>query len=45
MLECPDVNGDKSPRGLHWKTRHLVEWPNRRPFTWADDEISEMDRL
>ncbi|MGW4818414.1 HAD domain-containing protein [Streptomyces sp. NPDC004227] len=45
VLEWPDVNADESPRGLHWKTRHLVEWSNRRPFIWVDDEISEMDRL
>ncbi|MFC8062769.1 HAD domain-containing protein [Streptomyces sp. NPDC057293] len=37
-----DVAG---PRGLHWKTPHLVEWAGRRPFVWVDDEIGDMDRL
>jgi hypothetical protein len=41
----PDACADTSPRGLHWKTRHLVEWADRRPFIWVDDEISSMDRL
>ncbi|MFI6334815.1 HAD domain-containing protein [Streptomyces sp. NPDC050535] len=30
--------------GLHWKTRHLVEWAAGRPFVWVDDEITEPDR-
>ncbi|MFJ4734382.1 hypothetical protein ACIP6V_19220 [Streptomyces sp. NPDC088770] len=45
VVEWPDACADGSPRGLHWKTRHLVEWANRRPFIWVDDEISSMDRL
>lgn len=45
VVDWPDVSADDSPRGLHWKTRPLVEWANRRPFLWADDEISAMDRL
>ena len=45
VVEWPDTCADDSPRGLHWKTRHLVEWANRRPFIWVDDEISSMDRL
>lgn len=45
VVEWPDACPDDSPRGLHWKTRHLVEWANRRPFVWVDDEISAMDRL
>ncbi|MFF4963329.1 HAD domain-containing protein [Streptomyces sp. NPDC001222] len=45
VVEWPDACADDSPRGLHWKTRHLVEWANRRPFIWVDDEISTMDRL
>ncbi|MFC9082710.1 HAD domain-containing protein [Streptomyces sp. NPDC057062] len=45
VVEWPDACADDSPRGLHWKTRHLVEWANRRPFIWVDDEISSMDRL
>ncbi|MEU0832745.1 HAD domain-containing protein [Streptomyces sp. NPDC005969] len=45
VVEWPDACADDSPRGLHWKTRHLVEWADRRPFIWIDDEISAMDRL
>ncbi|WP_051854173.1 MULTISPECIES: hypothetical protein [unclassified Streptomyces] len=43
-VEWPDAHAG-SPRGLHWKTRHLVEWANRRPFIWVDVEISAVDRL
>ncbi|MEU6006928.1 HAD domain-containing protein [Streptomyces sp. NPDC047453] len=45
IVDWPDACAHDSPRGLHWKTRHLVEWANRRPFIWVDDEISAMDRL
>jgi hypothetical protein len=31
------------PDGVHWKTRHLVEQANGRPFAWVDDEITERD--
>ncbi|WP_406011442.1 HAD domain-containing protein [Streptomyces sp. NBC_00637] len=40
-----DTGAEKLPHGLHWKTRHLVEWAGGRPFIWVDDEISSMDRL
>ncbi|MCQ9184160.1 hypothetical protein KMT30_34995 [Streptomyces sp. IBSBF 2953] len=47
VAEWPDTRADAEtgPSGLHWKTRHLVEWADGRPFIWADDEISSMDRL
>ncbi|WP_340555958.1 HAD domain-containing protein [Streptomyces sp. GSL17-111] len=45
VVECPASSADEGPRGLHWKTRHLVEWASGRPFIWVDDEISAMDRL
>lgn len=45
VVEWPDAPADDNPRGLHRKTRHLVEWANRRPFIWVDDEISSMDGL
>jgi len=45
VVEWPDAPADDDPRGLHRKTRHLVEWANRRPFIWVDDEISSMDGL
>ncbi|MGV9849947.1 HAD domain-containing protein [Streptomyces sp. NPDC003442] len=45
VVEWPAPCADESPRGLHWKTRHLVEWADGRPFIWIDDEISAIDRL
>ncbi|MCG7205735.1 HAD domain-containing protein [Streptomyces arenae] len=45
MVEWPDPGADDGPRGLHWKTRPLVEWADGRPFIWVDDEISAMDRV
>ncbi|MEE1939778.1 HAD domain-containing protein [Streptomyces sp. TRM 70361] len=45
VLRWPDTFTDEGPRGLHWKTRHLVEWAGHRRFIWVDDEISDMDRL
>ncbi|WP_181139456.1 HAD domain-containing protein [Streptomyces sp. Ru71] len=45
VVTWPDVIADEGPRGLHWKTRHLVDWAAGRPFIWVDDEISDMDRL
>lgn len=44
VVEWPDVRAEEGPRGLHWKTRPLVEWADGRPFIWVDDEISAMDR-
>ncbi|MFE1071928.1 HAD domain-containing protein [Streptomyces sp. NPDC058783] len=45
VLEWPDADAGGTPRGLHWKTRPMVEWAADRPFIWVDDEISAMDRL
>ncbi|MEU6670917.1 HAD domain-containing protein [Streptomyces sp. NPDC046727] len=45
VVRWPDTGIDEGPRGLHWKTRRLVEWAGHRPFIWVDDEISAMDRL
>ncbi|MBP0460134.1 HAD domain-containing protein [Streptomyces montanisoli] len=45
VVEWPVSRADEGPRGLHWKTRRLVEWASGRPFIWVDDEISAMDRL
>ncbi|WP_328494948.1 hypothetical protein OHS59_20975 [Streptomyces sp. NBC_00414] len=55
VVRWPDTSADASmstgvsveegPRGLHWKTRHIVEWAGGRPFIWVDDEIGAMDRL
>ncbi|MFJ6067063.1 HAD domain-containing protein [Streptomyces tendae] len=45
VVKWPDADTKEGPRGLHWKTRSLVEWADGRPFIWVDDEISAMDRL
>ncbi|OMI89110.1 hypothetical protein BSZ07_13625 [Streptomyces sp. M1013] len=44
VLDRPDACAEEGPRGLHWKTRPLVEWADGRPFVWVDDEIGAMDR-
>ena len=31
-------------RGLHWKTRALVDRAAGRSFVWVDDEITDIDR-
>ncbi|WP_405812704.1 MULTISPECIES: HAD domain-containing protein [unclassified Streptomyces] len=38
------IDDQDARRGLHWKTRTLVEWAAERPFIWVDDEITEIDR-
>ncbi|MFI6205137.1 hypothetical protein ACIBAI_01885 [Streptomyces sp. NPDC051041] len=45
VVPWPDGRTGALPRGLHWKTPHLVAWADGRPFIWVDDEISDMDRL
>ncbi len=45
VLVWPDADVGGTPRGLHWKTRPMVEWAAGRPFIWIDDEISAIDRL
>jgi hypothetical protein len=41
----PSAIDDRDERdGLHWKTRTLVEWAAGRPFAWADDEVTDIDR-
>jgi hypothetical protein len=37
-------SAEHEERGLHWKTRGLVEWAAGRPFVWIDDEITDFDR-
>ncbi|WP_454613173.1 HAD domain-containing protein [Streptomyces collinus] len=44
VLEWPEPAARTGPRGLHWKTRALVEWAGPRPFIWVDDEINAVDR-
>ncbi|MFC4331659.1 HAD domain-containing protein [Streptomyces andamanensis] len=43
VVQWPATDPDDGPRGLHWKTRPLVEWADGRPFIWLDDEITAMD--
>ncbi|MCF3960511.1 HAD domain-containing protein [Streptomyces fuscigenes] len=45
VLDGPDSDIDEGPRGLHWKTRRVVEWADGRPFIWVDDEITAIDRF
>ncbi|MEU0430641.1 HAD domain-containing protein [Streptomyces sp. NPDC006290] len=47
VVAWPEASGssDEGPRGLHWKTRTLVDWAGGRPFIWVDDEIGPVDRL
>lgn len=45
VVEWPATGAEGSRRGLHWKTRPLVEWADGRPFVRVDDEIGAMDRL
>ncbi|WP_326687948.1 HAD domain-containing protein [Streptomyces sp. NBC_01795] len=45
VVRWPEELADEGPGGLHWKTRHIVEWAGHRSFIWVDDEISAMDRL
>ena len=45
VVRWPEALTDEGPRGLHWKTRSLVDWAGHRSFIWVDDEISAMDRL
>jgi hypothetical protein len=45
VVDWPDPAEDGTgQRGLHWKTRPLVEWARGRDFVWVDDEITEVDR-
>ncbi|MEU8732116.1 HAD domain-containing protein [Streptomyces tendae] len=43
VVGWPEPAARAGPRGLHWKTRALVEWAHARPFIWVDDEISAVD--
>ena len=43
VRDWPEAD-EPGPRGLHWKTRPLVEWAGGRPFVWVDDEIGAVDR-
>jgi hypothetical protein len=43
VIAWPDFSDDWRT-GLHWKTRHLVQWAEGRPFIWVDDELTDADR-
>ncbi|MEU0678936.1 HAD domain-containing protein [Streptomyces albogriseolus] len=43
VLDWPEAD-EPGLRGLHWKTRPLVERAGGRPFVWVDDEIGAVDR-
>jgi hypothetical protein len=42
--EPSDIDDQDERNGLHWKTRALVDYANGRPFTWADDEVTDADQ-
>ncbi|WP_336053083.1 HAD domain-containing protein [Streptomyces sp. CA2R101] len=42
--EPSDIDDRDARKGLHWKTRALVEWAAGRSFIWVDDEITDTDR-
>ena len=46
VVDWPDEGAEPrfGPRGLHWKTRPLVDRAAGRPFVWVDDEITDADR-
>ncbi|MER5556310.1 HAD domain-containing protein [Streptomyces sp. NPDC002793] len=41
-IDWPDMQGTTG-NGTYWKTRHVVDHADGRPFAWVDDEISELD--
>lgn len=43
--EPSDQDALDERRGLHWKTRTLVDWAAGRPFAWVDDEVTKADRM
>jgi hypothetical protein len=48
VVNWPDSSDEREREdewyGLHWKTRHLVDWAAGRPFVWVDDEITDADK-
>jgi hypothetical protein len=44
VAELPEAPDEDQPGVLHWKTRALVHAAAGRPFAWADDEITDLDR-
>lgn len=44
VAELPEAQLQNPVDSLHWKTAALVAAADGRPFVWADDEISDIDR-
>ena len=44
VAELPEAPDEDQPGLLHWKTQALVQAAAGRPFAWADDEITDLDR-
>ncbi|MEU0130227.1 MULTISPECIES: HAD domain-containing protein [unclassified Streptomyces] len=42
-IDWPSMHGTPAD-GTYWKTRHVVDHADGRPFAWVDDEISGIDR-
>lgn len=44
VIEWPEGAQNAPSDGLCWKTKHIVEWAQGRPFAWIDDDIEDGDR-
>ncbi|MEI5522946.1 hypothetical protein WB401_05670 [Streptomyces brasiliscabiei] len=44
VVDLPEAPEEDRADLLHWKTRALVRTAAGRPFIWADDEITGLDR-
>lgn len=44
VVDLPEALDAYGADLLHWKTRALVRAAAGRPFIWADDEITDLDR-
>jgi hypothetical protein len=44
VADLPEAPEEDQPGVLHWKTSALVKAAAGRPFAWADDEITDLDR-
>jgi hypothetical protein len=45
VIEWPPGAINAPANGRCWKTEHVVEWAQGRPFAWIDDDIEEADQV
>lgn len=45
VVPWPEDSAEDEQKGIHWKTRALVDRAAGRAFAWVDDEITEADRM